>query len=206
MSTSLKELRDLTSNIEKKKKELRETERHKTIEEKNRLKRESAQQAMERAAQTEADAKKAKRLRQTAITGGAAAMLIAVAVSVRLMALAWSGDNLRNARLAASDLQSLDSGDPTYAEASKFAENVVASFKKNPDEYEIPFHPAVSDNSMVASEERLSDAAETASWTFTGIKRDGVSGTLKTALSSGKKGLTLEIVKAEGGFKVLKVY
>ena len=83
---------------------------------------------------------------------------------------------------------------------------VHLSFKKNPDGYEIPFHSAIPDDSMVASEERLSDAAETASWTLTGIKRDSVSGALKAVFSSGTKGLTIEIVKAEGEFKVVKVY
>jgi hypothetical protein len=205
MSTSLKELRELSSNIEKKKKELRETERHRAIEEKNRLKRESAQQAKERAAQAEAAAKKAKRLRQTALTGGIAAMLIAVAVSIRIMVLAWSGDDLGSARLITSDLESLNPGDPAYAKAAKFAKDVIASFKKNQEEYEIPFHPAIPDDSMVASEERLSDAAGT-SWTLADVKKDGVSGALKAEFSSGTKRLTVEIVKTEGGFKVLKVY
>ena len=206
MATSLKELRELTSNIEKKKKETEEKDKVETQRKKAQIKQETALRTGERIAQAEAAAKKAKITRQTMVLGAVGALLIAVVVSIRLMVVAWRGNAAENVSLATEGLRKIDSEDAAYAETAKFAENVMALFKKDPDGYSVPFYPPISDEWKAAFERKLSRAMST-HWKLSEISRDTVTDCLRAVFQSNGEKLVFDIAKLKNGeLTIVKIH
>ena len=207
MSVSLKDLRKLSSDLEKKKREVVDEEKRKQIEEQNQLKEESLKRSALLKEQAEAEAKKSKRLRRTFILLGVALLSLAVAVAFRVMIDGWSGRSKVATRLASKGLPPINTTDPEYKEALDFVNDIISSFKKAPDEAKIPFYDALAPDRKVDFKDNLAHALETKGWNAAGVSRDERSDIVRVVFQSNKEKLTFDLHSDKNGaFKVVKIY
>ena len=207
MSVSLKDLRKLSSDLDKKKREVVEEEKRKQVEKQGQLKEESLKRAAFLKEQAEAEAKKSKRLQRTFILIGLGILLLAVAVSFRVMIDGWSGRSKVATRLASKGLTPINATDSEYKEALDFVNDIISSFEKTPDEAKIPFYDALPYDRQVDFKNNLTHALETKGWNAAGVSQDERTGIVRVAFQANNEVLTFDLTNDENGaLKVVKIY
>ncbi len=207
MSVSLKDLRKLSTDLEKKKREIVEEEKRQQIEKQTQLKEESVKRSAFLKEQAEAQAIKSKRIKRIFVLIGLFVFLLTIAIAFRVMMDGWSGSNHAPTILISDKMTPLDASDPAYKQNLKFVNSMMAVAEKAPDKLTIPFNKALSRDRQLAFKQTLVQAAKKKGWTPASVNQESRSEVVRVVLKSGDASLTIDLSKDKKGIpQVVKIY